>query len=248
MDKNHIETIKERIAKLRKHAESADKLGSQEEAATFAAKATELLLEYNLLESDIKMGDNINRFKHWKYSERLSYKCNQSGQRAKLKLVKILCSHNLCDYVWRSGPKTFEVYGNMENVDQVVWLYNYLSVGLLRLAQQAHVEGTKNGSITINRYSFLKNFLIGAASGIDNQLKRVREANIHSSNINALIKVNNGYLEKFLEEDHPNIKGVKSRIIIVGQGYIDGIEAGENYSINKPLEQAQTEEQKLITI
>lgn len=238
--KNDIEVIKSRIAKLKKHAESAAIFGSVEEAATFTLKVSELLLEYNLLESDINMSDDSDKFKNWTYSEKLSFQCKQSGQRAKLELVGVLCKHNLCNYIWQSRAKTFEVYGKVENVDQVVWLYNYLSVGLLRLAQQAHVDALKNQTCFTNRYSFLKNFLIGAAQGIDKQLEKQKRESIRYSDTTSLIKVNKDDLLEYVTKTTPNVKEVTMKIIKVGQGYNQGIEAGESYSINKPIESIKT--------
>lgn len=231
-----LEAIKSRIAKLRKHAESAEKLGSKEEAITFTAKANELLLEYNLLESDINMDDDSDRFKKWAYSERVSFKCNQSGQLAKLRLVDVLCSHNLCGCTYRTSDKTFTVYGNMENVDQVIWLYNFLSIGLLRLAQESYVALPSSQKVTYNRYAYLKDFLIGAAVGIDNKLTAQKKQSEQSSNINSMIIYNDKALDLFLKKTNPNCKVGKSKTIYVGSGYSEGVKAGEGFSVNKPLQ------------
>jgi hypothetical protein len=237
MNNIDLEAIKARIAKLRKHAQSADKLGSKEEAIAFAAKANELLLEYNLLESDIKMDDDSDKYKKWAYSERLSFQCKQSGQRSKLKLVGVLCRHNLCDYVYNGSPWfTFEVFGNMENVDQVVWLYNFLSVGLLRLAQQAHVALSKEEKIIYNRYSYLKDFLLGAATGIDAKLKQQTADSAQSAGICAMVLYNKDALSVFLKTTKPKTRSVKQRQVIVGHGFTSGVEAGKSFSITKPLE------------
>jgi len=237
---NKIEAIKARIAKLRKHSDSAAKLGSKEEAEAFAMKANELLLEYNLLESDIKMDVDPDMFKKWAYSEKLSFKCNQSGQRAKLALVQVLCKHNLCSYIYNRHAFTFEVYGNMENVDTVVWMYNYLSVGLLRLAQEHHVALSPEMKAQYNRYAFLKDFLLGAAQGIDNKLTKQTAANSQSTAIYAMVAYNDKALAKFLTETKTNVRSVKQKTIKVGFGYEKGIKAGEGFSINKPIDKGAT--------
>lgn len=239
-NQDKIEAVKIRIAKLRKHSQSAAELGSKEEAESFASKATELLLEYNLLESDINMNDEGDKFKNWSYSERISFKCNQSGQRSRLMLVQVLCDHNMCSTAYNSYSKTFTVYGNMSNVDVVVWMYNYLSVGLLRLAQESHVQLDPLTKARSNRYSYLKDFMIGAAIGINNKLKAQTLASVHATGIFSMIKVNDKDLIEFQKLSGKKLKEVKSKTIFVGQGYVDGLAAGENYSINKPLSVKET--------
>lgn len=238
-NKDQIEKIKVRIAQLRKHSESAKNLGSLAEAEAFAMKANELLLEYNLKESEIDMSDDKDKFKKWGYSERLSFKCNQSGQRAKLKLVSVLCKHNLCQYIQDPYDKTFEVFGNMENVDNLVWMYNFLSVGLLRLAQESHVALSPMTKQMYNRYAYLKDFLLGAATGIDHKLTTQTAANAQVNQILAMIKVNKDDLDLYMSKTR-STKKTKMKAIKVGFGYGEGVKAGENFNITKPLGSAPT--------
>lgn len=235
-----------RIKKLMRHAESAKQLGSLEEAETFSAKVEELMIEYNIELSQVKLEENEGEFDKWMYSEKLSYKDNQAGQRWRLHLVEVLCNHNFCNYVWSSYSKTFEVYGRMENVDTVVWMYNFLSIGLLRLAQEAHVSRDWESKLIYGerRYAFLKDWLVGATVGINNKLTKQKEQSVHSEEIGGLVLYNKEALKKFLKIDNPKVKTVKSKRITVGPAYSDGIEAGENYSINPPLKHKEVKELK----
>jgi len=230
-----------RIKKLMRHAESAQKIGSLAEAETFSAKATELIQEYNIELHLLKFDEQEEDFSQYMYGESISYKDNQSGQRWKLNLVSVLCKHNFCNYTWKSYSKTFRVYGRMENVDSVVWLYNFLSTGLLRLAQEAHVNRTSEHIMMYGdrRYAFLKDYLIGAVVGIDRKLDRQKRESVHAEQITALMVVNKEALGKFLKSQDPTVRTVKMKPMRVGAAYRDGLVAGENYNINKPLATAK---------
>lgn len=226
-----------RIKKLMRHAESAKKLGSLEEAETFSAKVEELMLEYNIELSQVKLEENEGEFDKWMYGEKVSYKDNQAGQRWRLNLVETLCKYNFCNYTWNSRSHTFRVYGRMENVDTVVWMYNFLSIGLLRLAQEAHVKRDVMDSFIYgqNRYSFLKDWLIGAVDGLKRKFRLQREQSAYSEEIGGLVLYNKEALAKFLKVQDPTVKEVRMKEINVGPAYRKGVKAGENYSINPPL-------------
>jgi len=233
-----------RIKKLMRHAESAKQLGSLEEAETFSAKVEELMIEYNIELSQVKLEENEGEFDKWMYSEKVSYKDNQAGQRWRLHLVEVLCEHNFCSYIWNSYSKTFEVYGRMENVDTVVWMYNFLSIGLLRLAQEAHVDRGWESKLIYGerRYAFLKDWLIGATVGLDRKFQRQREESAHADQIGGLVLFNKEALAKFLKTQDPKVKTVKMKPVYVGPAYENGIKAGENYSINPPLKHKEVKQ------
>lgn len=242
----NLDNIIQRIKGLMRHADSAKEMGSLAEAETFTNKVNELLMQYNLeMAQVVATADKQNdQFKNWMYSEDISYKDNQSGQRWRLGLVKVLCNHNLCSYTWNSYRKTFTVYGHMQNVDTVVWLYNYLSIGLLRLAQENHVALPAKTKLLYNRYAFLKDFLMGAIVGIEEKLEAQTLASAQANQIQGLMVINKAALGEYLKKTDPTVRTVKQKMIYVGSGYNDGVEAGRNYSIGKPLDAAEA--QKLI--
>ncbi len=239
------EQIISRIKKLLKHAESAKQLGSLSEAESFAQKATELLLEHNLEMSQINMSEDSDQFEKWIYGESISYKDNQSGQRWRYNLINTLTSHNLCNFTFNTYMKTFRVYGRMENVDIVVWMYNFLSTAMLRIAQESHVKLNEETRRYYNRYAFLKDFLLGAVQGLNDKLEEQRRS--QSQNITSMILVNKDALEKYITKEVPNLKEARKRkVVIVGEAYNDGYEVGKNMSINKPLQSKETSKSKQI--
>lgn len=239
--------IMNRIKHLMRHAESAKELGSLAEAEEFAKKANELLLKYNIEMSEIAMMEDSDEFKNYIYGEEVHYQDNQSGSRWRLDLVSTLCQFNFTSYTYRTGRRydfdlmksfpdpTFRVYGEMSNVEVVVWMYHFLSIGLLRMAQEEHVKLTPQERKKYNRYAFLKDFLIGAVDGIHSKLQTQRDKQMQEAGVYGLVKYNAQQLDKFIKENAPKLKTVKSKVIMTGSAYGLGYEAGQNYNITKPL-------------
>lgn len=223
-----------RIKKLLNHAKSARQMGSLQEAEAFAEKANELIIEYNLSIAEVDGVDLENKFDTWKFSESVNYGDNQSGSRWKYLLMAVLCEHNLCSFTFRQKQKTMKVYGMMENVDVVVWLYNYLSVGLLRLAQSSYNLISNKP----NRYSYLKDFLIGAVAGLNRKFEDQKKKFKEIASFGTLMVVNQKALNEFVKKEVPEIKdgsGIKKTINVDYNAYSEGFVAGKNYNINKPL-------------
>ena len=241
-----------RIAKLIAHSKSAEQMGSLEEAATFAAKANDLLLEYNLSMADVNAlnEQKADPFANWKYSETISYKDNQSGSKWRYMLMQTLVEHNFCNFTFQRALKQLRVYGDMQNVDVVVWMYHFISMGLLRLAQQAHVNLPPEQKSLINRYAFLKNYLIGAVKGIGDKLEAQRIAQYKShAGTYALIKTNDIQLKAFVTKTQPDIKsssGIKSSTTL-GFGAAQGYKAGRDFNITQPLPAAKPSTIKLLS-
>lgn len=130
----------QRIKKLLKHAESAKAIGSLKEAEMFMSKAIELMTKHNIerftVESvEEKTGDE---FRNYAYSERLSFADKHQGWQWKMRLLNVITDFNFTSYTFNTNSKTFTVYGNMENADITVWLYNFMSIALYNLAHDAY--------------------------------------------------------------------------------------------------------------
>ena len=238
------EAIIFRVKKLREHAETKKNTGDIQEAESFAATAARLTLEYNLNEDEINAAsaakDNAERFKNWVYNEPILYRDNQSGNRWKLLLANVISKYNFCSIINFPKEKEFRVYGNMFNVDTVVYMYNFLSVGLLRIAQENHVKLPDIEKKLYNRYAYLKDFLLGAVAGInvklrDDQLRAAQENN----KVTALVLVNKEALDKYKDEVITGTRNTKMKTVKVGHGYETGYEVGKSYNIVDPLEQAK---------
>jgi len=236
MSKINEEAIIARIKKLLRHAESAAKLGSQAEAETFSNKVNELLLEYNLEMAQVQSSPDEDKFATWTYAESISFADNQSGNRWKKALVYALCEYNFCSSTINAYTKTFRVYGQMQNVDTVIWMYNYLSVGLLRLAQEKHMALTPTQKATYNRYAYLKDFLLGAVAGLEQKLEAQRKSHQQANALTGLMIVNKDALNEFVKKAVPDLKQArKPKIVMVGHGYTSGVKAGMEFQVGGAL-------------
>jgi hypothetical protein len=134
----------------------------------------------------------------------------------------------------------------MSNVDTVVWMYNFLSTALLRLAIESYKSCKKiNDKVLIvdseprfyTRFNYLKDFCLGAVTGILNKLKKQRQQH---NDIQGLILYNKEALEKFVRIENPDLKmksGVKKAT--VGVAYQKGIEVGENINTDVKLKESK---------
>ncbi len=236
-----------RIKKLFTHADSAKELGSIAEAEVFIKKANQLLLEHNLELHQIPFGVDEDRFAKWVYGEDISYKDNQAGDRWQLNLITVLTKYNLCSYTYKARRKTFKVYGKLENVDSVVWLFNYLTIGFIRIAREAAFKRTREEKQLIPRNPFLKSFLLGTAAGLKEKYKEQFRELQNQDQLRGLILYNDKALEEFVNIQVPNIKpGRRLPDFQVNEAYEKGIEIGKNYSINKPLTVSKEFESKLL--
>jgi hypothetical protein len=117
------------------------------------------------------------------------------------------------------------------------------------------IKENKDGSCTIkkpwkyvksfpNRGKFFKSFYLGALVGIRQKMKEDKERGQKSemaSQINALIKVNDNAIEKYMAKHYPNIKTSSSRKKTVdGAAYANGIAAGKGTSMAKGLANGDT--------
>ena len=229
--------ITSRIKKLLAHAESAKKLGSLHEAEMFAAKANELLTEYNISMFDVNQSIENEEFENWQYSENLSYRDNQASHGWKYRLCQVLCKYNFCSFTFQSRLKTLRVFGKMENVDSVVWLYNFLSVAIFRLALDEYNAIKSTLSPLYTRFNWLKDFCVGAVVGLETKFKQERAK---YNDIQSLVIYNNEALNKFVNKTSPNLKtrsGVRKTV--VGEAYTKGKEVGVNLNTNVKLKESK---------
>lgn len=221
-----------KIKALRDTAETLTKNGDMEAAETFLKKANELLLEYNLNEADMRAhGENIgNPFAEWGYSERVSYKENLAGNRWRMDLIKMIASHNLVGVLFTNIDEkyTFQIYGDIQNVEQVVWLYNYLSTYLIRLAKQYTYNLPAEDKKEYCRHTHMKSYLDGAIIGISYKLNEQNMKSEHAKQIHDLVIFNDKSLDTFLHKTK-KVKTTKPREsnIMADDAYIQGVIDGK---------------------
>jgi len=122
-------------------------------------------------------------------------------------------------------------------------LSHLLNLGI----RQSDIKETKSGC-TIkkpwkyskkfpNRPKFFKSFYLGAIAGIRQKMREDKERGQQSEmaeQINALVKVNDSAIEKYVEKHFPDIKTAKSRAAKVdASAYLKGMEIGKSTDMAK---------------
>jgi Protein of unknown function (DUF2786) len=243
-------TIADKVKALLSKAESLKEIGNLAEAEAFMLKAEELIMAHNLSRHEIHMagGKERDRFDGWCYSERISYKENLAGNRWKLDLIKMLAKHNLCNTIIdKTGDRGnwIIVYGLGENVEMVIWLYNFLSVKLLHLAKKSRELNPVSAAYC--RHTYLKSFLIGAVNGINEKIIEQQRAAAMCDQINALIVINKEDLNKYRDTQWPSNHTTQSKSIRLTAGYREGFAAGKDMNLGQRISAAQAKvESKLL--
>jgi hypothetical protein len=223
--------IIQRIKKLKAHAQSAIAIGSLEEAEAFTAKVTELLMEYNIEMAEVDAAEEMGKdeFHNWVYAESVSYKGKGIASLSLLGLVRVLCRYNFCDFTYNTHFKTFRIYGHADNVDTVIWLYHYLTIGFYRLASLDYKNQTASG-----RFQYMSDWFVGAADGIVGVLEALRKKN---NKVNALVVLNKKALASYFDKNITNCRTVrgKDKKVRSSEAYDKGYQTGSTYSIGGKL-------------
>jgi hypothetical protein len=232
--------VADKITKLLKMAQSAKEIGNIEEADAFLGKANDLLLEYNIEHSDLDMSDKRRKIEITMNT--VSYHDNQAGSRWRLQFLQILCEYNFCDLVKRSWSSTgsyvnnhmAEVMGQPENVDAVLYLFNNIATQLLFIAQDSYtkIDAEKRPV----RYSYLKDYLLGAVHGFRDKMKALRkEQEAKYEGLNGLVLYNAAAIAEYIENKYPDLrKGKTYRSIKVdGDVYRKGYKEGQSVQAQK---------------
>jgi len=250
------EKISDIVKKLIAKAQSAKECGNLEEADAFAAKANALLLKHNLDRAKLmaEMSAEDDKFAGWVWSEKIYYPENLAGDRWRKDLIKVLCRFNLCGHLLsgkHEKDKYLQVYGLMENVETVVFLYNFLQGLFLDMAKDDRARLTKEEREEVCRHTYLKDWLMGANEGLYRKLKDGQEKSEYSQAIGQLIIYNDKALDKFLHQEKPGFTLNKPRHIQIAKpdAFERGFETGRNTELNgRRLSNAEeTAAKKLLT-
>ena len=174
MENKTIDKIRKLIAKQ----QSAEQIGSLEEANTFAAKIQELLTKYNLEIADI--GDAKEKPKMGKM-EFTDIRNRKSEGKWEPGLYNILAKFNYCMLITHSAGGTVvsaSIIGTKENIEIVKFLGDQLQTKIRMLEK---IDWNDQGRHTNEkRGKFRRGFYLGAVNGIRIQLQIQRDAQMAS--------------------------------------------------------------------
>lgn len=208
MEDKERQRILEKVKKLLKLKEGAEKIGSEGEAYAAAEGIHRLLTQYNISMDEIpggeeKSGPNIGE------SEEISYSSRYGNW--KRSLLNILCTYNYCQSLVVTYRKKMLIVGQEDNVVVVRQLYEYLVEAFNRLCDDRWEEFVKEYvKETAQPYSiaeyylsnnekkrFFKSYFLGATSG----LHRNFENRQPTSDETPLMVVHQKAIDDYLSKD-----------------------------------------------
>lgn len=233
--------ILKKIKKLFNLEEGARAIGSLHEAEVAAQKIQELLLLYNINQSEInKLSEEDNSIIRKDLMVE-DYTSRIEGKWFRL-LMKVIAMHNLCDVVFTS-VKGFDnlsrlaLIGKKINVDTV----EYVGLQLSQRLKEIEKRFWRGYSGSEKRNAFRRGFLMGAVYGINSKLKTQTENfKMNNPNINALILYNDEAIKKFLNNEFPNSREAKATPKYSAESALNmGYKVGKNMDIHKGLDNAK---------
>jgi hypothetical protein len=244
MDKSIIEKLR----KLIQHQESAEKMGSVEEAEAFALKIQELLAKYNLSKSDLKQEDVTAEI----IEVRDVVKVPGIGGMSNLEVMKSICKWNWCK-VYIMGNKSnneMMIVGSPENIEICRYIHSSVMKTFLDIGKHKYKERQKfyDGIKIEGVDTFMRAFLSGCALGLDLKLSEGRQK-FENANISckAIVRMNEIAVTDYVYNKYGKPeKGRRSSVSDVGGAYEQGVQVGRNVQINKGLNQSKPVIRKMI--
>lgn len=236
-------SILAKIKKLLALANGAKEIGSLAEAEVAAAKASELMREYNIAISDVNLESGIPITSECMDAEEFLKK--NEGQWI-LKLYSTIAYHNFCKVIVRVGyrQKTtgIRIVGEPMNIEMVKFIVDQLANNIRILAKKYwgiyDYEMGDNNPEKETKNTFIRGFYSGAASGIYKKLKdqeNATKATEQANNQVGLMVVKHAAVDKWIEENLKIQNGGGPRKLSSDHGYGSGFAAGNKMNINKGL-------------
>lgn len=215
------EKVIDRIRKLLAHADSAKALGSAEEAATFAAKASELLMQHKLDISELEMQEEMDEEIVDEYFDvvaagqlldvdrrPMSSKKRSAWLQA---LANQLARAHFCRVLYIKNSKILRIVGKKSDREIVLYLFTVLAREGSRLGRE-HYHMLKRRAYATGGQSHRdahNAFLLGFVVGIAEQLKAMRDRIEHKGGQFALVRF--GEAERVIEQYMESIRNSLSK-------------------------------------
>lgn len=228
--------IKTRIENLFKKAKSADQIGSIEEAAAFMAKAQELLLKYNLQESELNLGENkVNEVGHEFIDLKESHKWNKSQGDWLIRLYNYVSIYNFGKIITR-GSAGLTLFGEEHNRDMI----KYMILNVIPQIKSLEKRAWKEYAGTDKRGAFRRGYYRGAGNGIhhilsDEHLKNKGEYH----KMTAMVKVMTADLDEKVSELFPRLGKRKGSNYNSIAGGIKGSQDASKIKLQKGISKAK---------
>ena len=220
--------ILEKIQKLKALQESAEKLGSIEEAANAAAQTQRLLVKYNLSLEEVDAHIPEKEVSHESFC--CSYETKKSESTWVISLYHQISRFNFCSVIAINKYK-IHLVGEKYNREVV----KDLCESLIPRIRNLEKESWRTYSGLEKRGTFRRGFLVGVVKGIMMKLEyemfRLKE---EEPKLDGLILVKTESVKKYINDNFYTKNG-KSHRLSSQSGKSMGIEAGKNMSINRGI-------------
>jgi hypothetical protein len=244
-----------RVKKLLVHSESAAELGSVEEAASFAAKANEILLKHKLELSDVEFAaeqaSNPVGVGPLLDPSSVCRGANPAGFRRRAAWTEWLASGiaeaHSCRFLVSDRTKAMWFVGRQSDRELAEYLFMVLVERGWNMAgkyyyaarKQAQEQGTKMPTKP------KESFLLGFTLGVTEKLEAMKQK-MMLSNSKALIRLKDPEVKKFMDEHYKDKKAEAAEVNIgdwVGFGV--GRIAGGREQVNKAVPEKDTKQSTL---
>lgn len=216
--------ILDRAQKLQALAERA---GSPEEAANAASKLQAMLLRHNLTMAQVA-GNVQEEFKKEGFD--LSRE-NRNHKGWKSTLYYGIAKANFCESCWNPQTSQMSIVGRKQNIDMVNYLYSYLSLEIMRLAQAA-------SRYESNKAVYFRAFCIGAMSSVLKRLQAEKEeVRREATQNNALMIVEDRAVSTEFRRHFPNTRKGTGPSVGNRSGLDAGREAGRGIGLRQGIGQ-----------
>lgn len=243
-ENKEMEKVVEKIRKLLAKSESAKENGSVHEAESFALKAQELLLQYNLSQQDIHQEE-----KSAIEMEIVKLDADFTIQKTEgpwiTDLFIVLSNHNLCRVIIYGNRNNNMVYifGERHNIEIVKYMHSQILTKIKKLSLEAWKEyfGLEK------RNTFLRGYKVGVVKGINSKLyEQQRHQMSKYSGMAGLVKVNDQAITQKIQEEIGPLRRSKKKSLKGDDGKNKGYQDGKNMQLNKGISGSQRSSSNLL--
>jgi hypothetical protein len=254
MENSKDRKIIDKIIKLMEKADSAKEIGSIAEAEAFAAKAQNLLAEYNLSKSDLTKEEAAAEIYHIE----MPAKVPGIGGRSSFNIMAVIARFNWCKaYTYgKTSENKMIIVGSPENVEVCQYIHSTVLLAFIRLGNieyKAYKEdfqpwmNPKTGK-PVGFDTYMRTFLAGASDGLNAKLREEREAFMKANESStAIVRTNEVVIQDYVVAKWGGAGKGKSQSYDFSSGaYGRGVEAGKNVKISKGINSSKPITRKMI--
>lgn len=238
-----METNQNILDKIKKLLAKADSTDSPQEAENLFATAQMLMVKHRITQEQLKEQDPevITQNQVSAFEQRLEGEWETS-------LARVIFHVNGCDFVRNKHGNKFDIYGASHDVLLVKYLYETTREAFRRLARS---EWRKNQHYTeTKKNQYIRSFLVGACAGLKEKIRKMTAEVEKETNTAGYGLIIANKVEKARAHimKNPNIVLKRTAGGTAGStdGYGDGVKAGRNHKLTRPLSGSGSGGHKLL--